>query len=83
MHSITRAIFPTLIAIFGFSAPTLAVESCDDPELWICRGYCLMGADTPTNPWIPVRSEGSSEQEARDNIDCGRFEEVNISCIKV
>jgi hypothetical protein len=83
MHSITRAIFPTLIALFGFSAPTLAVESCDDPELWICRGYCFMGGDTPTNPWIPVSSEGSSEQEARDNIDCGRFEEVNIRCTKV
>jgi|LakMenEpi03Aug12_release.lakeMendotaPanAssembly.Ray.scaffolds.fasta_scaffold409957_2 hypothetical protein len=52
-------------------------------EKWECHGYCFLGGDCPTNPWQPVSSSGSSEQEARDNIDCGSFEEANITCEKV
>ena len=69
----------------AFSASAYA-SSCDDgetEELWSCNGYCFMGGDTPTNPWLPVSSTGSSEQEARDNIDCGQFVEVGITCQKV
>lgn len=51
-------------------------------EKWECHGYCFLGGDCPTNPWQPVGSSGASEQEARDNIDCGSFEEVNITCSK-
>ncbi|NBX76913.1 MAG: hypothetical protein EBQ92_10200 [Proteobacteria bacterium] len=47
---------------------------------WSCSGYCFLGGDTPTNPWVPVSSEGATEQDARDNIDCGPYQEVGITC---
>lgn len=60
-----------------------ADEQPEMAELWSCSGYCFMGGDTPTNPWIPVSATGSSEQEARDKIDWGQFIEVDITCRKV
>ena len=84
MPSLSRTVLPIFIFALGLlSIEARADDPCNTEEHWICRGYCFMGGDTPTNPWIPVSSEGSSEQEARDNIDCGRFEEVSITCSKV
>jgi hypothetical protein len=65
----------------SFSALFATTEpQAEEEEEWSCSGWCLLGADTPTNPWIPVSSTGATEQEARDNIDCGIYEEVAISC---
>lgn len=47
---------------------------------WICEGYCFLGGDVPTNPFQPVSSSGATEQEARDNIDCGPYIETGIVC---
>ena len=70
-------------SVFGVFASGVMAHDENKAELWSCRGYCFMGGDTPTNPWIPVSSTGASEEEARDNIDCGPFVEVEISCRKV
>jgi hypothetical protein len=51
-----------------------------DSSKWLCEGYCFLGGDVPTNPWQPVSATGATEQEARDNIDCGPYEETGISC---
>lgn len=50
---------------------------------WVCEGYCFLGGDTPTNPFQPVSSSGATEQEARDNIDCGPYTETGIVCRQV
>ena len=65
-----------------FSAIFAATEPHAEDE-WSCSGWCFMGGDTPTNPWIPVSSTGATEQEARDNINCGMYEEAGISCRQV
>ena len=62
------------------SARGLAEEFRETEELWSCSGYCYMVGDTATNPWIPVSSSGASEDEARENIDCGQFVETGITC---
>ena len=49
-------------------------------QKWSCSGYCFLGGDIPTNPWQPVSSVGATEQEARDNIDCGPYQEMGITC---
>jgi hypothetical protein len=68
-------------------SPVTSEDVClQDPEptaKWRCEGYCLLGSDLPTNPWQPVASEGATEQEARDNIDCGAYEEVGITCRQI
>ena len=51
-----------------------------DASLWLCEGYCFLGGDVPTDPFQPVSATGATEQEARDNIDCGSHEETGISC---
>lgn len=73
----------TYLASLIFSLTGNAAEENPPEEQWSCSGWCFMGGDTPTNPWIPVSSSGSSEQEARDNIDCGMYQEAGISCRKV
>jgi len=75
MLRITALVLPTLI-----SAQVLAHEDSPTANKWSCSGYCFLGGDLPTNPWQPVSSEGATEQEARDNIDCGPYEEVGITC---
>jgi hypothetical protein len=75
---IVRILLP--MAAWNFSIIAMADEQLPMEEQWSCSGWCLLGADTPTNPWIPVSSTGATEQEARDNIDCGIYEEVGITC---
>ena len=65
------------------SQPAMAFENFTQGESWECSGWCFMGGDYPTNPWIPVSSTGATEDEARDNIDCGIYQEAGISCRKV
>lgn len=62
------------------STQVLAEEVRLNDSQWSCSGYCFLNGDTATDPWQPVYSEGATEQEARDNIDCGPYEEVNITC---
>ena len=86
MSSLIARILLTTAATVAALLPTVASRADDTPEtaeLWSCSGYCFMGGDTPTNPWIPVSSSGASEEEARNNIDCGSFVEVGITCRKV
>jgi hypothetical protein len=78
---IFRILLP--LAAGSYSMHTMAGEQSTMEEQWSCSGWCFMGGDTPTNPWIPVSSSGSTEQEARDNIDCGMYQEAGISCRKV
>jgi hypothetical protein len=75
MLRLTAIILTTLI-----STQVFAEEGRFNNSQWSCSGYCFLGGDTPTNPWQPVYSEGATEQEARDNIDCGPYEEVGITC---
>ena len=49
---------------------------------WICEGYCFLGGDVPTDPFQPISATGATEQEARDNIDCGPYTETGITCRK-
>lgn len=63
--------------------PAHAFEGIKQGESWECSGWCFMGGDYPTNPWIPVSSSGATEDEARDNIDCGMYQEAGISCRRV
>lgn len=67
----------------NLAQPALASEGINEDESWECSGWCFMGGDYPTNPWIPVSSTGATEDEARDNIDCGMYQEAGISCRKV
>ncbi len=78
---IVRILLP--MAAWNFSIIAMAGEQTTMEEQWSCSGWCLLGADTPTNPWIPVSSTGATEQEARDNIDCGIYDEGGISCRRV
>ncbi len=71
------------LTIFNISPSLNGADESPQEDQWSCSGWCFMGGDTPTNPWIPVSSSGSTEQEARDNIDCGMYEEAGISCRKV
>jgi len=50
---------------------------------WVCNGYCFLGGDTPVNPFQPVSSTGATEEEARENIDCGPYQETGIVCKEV
>lgn len=50
---------------------------------WVCEGYCFLGGDVPTNPFQPVIAYGNTEQEARDNIDCGAYTETGIACRQI
>ncbi len=67
----------------ALTQPALAFEGIKQAEAWECSGWCFMGGDYPTNPWIPVSSSGATEDEARDNIDCGMYQEAGISCRRV
>lgn len=62
----------------GFSMENQVSEQ--EVSKWLCEGYCFLGGDVPTNPFQPVSATGATEQEARDNIDCGPYEETGISC---
>ncbi len=75
-----------LINMLGFNVSFSALVAATEPraeEEWSCSGWCFMGGDYPTNPWIPVSSTGATEDEARDNIDCGMYQEAGISCKRV
>jgi len=50
---------------------------------WVCSGYCFLGGDLPTNPWRPISSEGATEQEARDNLDCDPYMQSGVGCGQV
>ncbi len=80
---IAKATFITAIAALGPTITGRADEIPHTAELWSCSGYCFMGGDTATNPWIPVSGSGASEEDARDAIDCGAFVEVGITCRNV
>lgn len=62
----------------GFSFFHESSES--EGSYWRCEGYCFLGGDVPTNPFQPVSATGATEEEARENIDCGPYQETDISC---
>jgi hypothetical protein len=76
------AVFQVFMGVV-LTQPAIASEDINKEESWQCSGWRFMGGDYPTNPWIPVGSTGSTEQEARDNIDCGMYQEAGISCRRV
>jgi hypothetical protein len=80
VSSFAKLIVVTAVASSGSVLSAQGEDLAQTAELWLCSGYCFMGGDTATNPWVPVSANGASEQEARDNIDCGPFVEVGISC---
>lgn len=68
-------------SLFGYSNhPNLENEKS---PYWVCDGYCFLGGDVPVNPFQPVSSSGATEQEARENIDCGPYQETGIVCKEV
>lgn len=75
--------FMTAVFPANLPAASFAQVETEAGEFWHCSGYCFMGGDTATNPWVPVSATGADETEARDNIDCGPFIEVGISCRKI
>jgi hypothetical protein len=76
IKTIFIASFVTVIS----SARGHAAGLFDTEDLWSCSGYCFTGGDSAGNQWIPVGSYGSTEEEARENIDCGQFFEEGITC---
>lgn len=78
-HSIAK-IFITAAAL---NTTAYAELQSEPKDVWQCDGYCYYGGDAPTSPFVPVGSQGATEQEARDNIDCNGFEEVDITCRKI
>jgi len=73
----------SLVDVLSKTSEDACLLDSEPTARWRCEGYCFLGGDTPTNPWQPVSSEGSTEQEARDNIDCGAYEEVGINCRQI
>jgi len=68
-------------SLLGFSSENQTYDQ--DTAKWLCEGYCFLGGDVPTNPFQPVSATGATEQEARDNIDCGPYQETGISCRQI
>lgn len=78
----TRSSHLLLIASL-FSQASFADKQPEPAQEWECRGYCYYGGDAPTSPLVPVAARGATEEEARNNIDCDGFEEVDITCALV
>ena len=76
-----------IFALSCFTATSFGFDNRLHPKnekasYWVCDGYCFL-ADVPVGNFQPVSSIGATEKEARENIDCGQYQETGIVCEEV